>query len=373
MDLSYGPEYETFREEVRDFIAVNRHLAPKNAGRVARPSNEGVAWQKLLIEHGYTARTIPREYGGFGAEPDILKSRIIAEEFARAGVPGGLANQGISMLVPTLLELGTEEQKRRWIGEILAAPGDRLAALAFTEVTGGANYNDPDPQAGVQTFARREGDEWVITGKKHYTTNGSGWDGKGAHLLTVVCRTDPTLPPQESLAVIIVPGATPGVDVVGYLDTSGHRAVVSPIIHFNNVRVPVGNIIGKPGDGIRICSGAFTWTAALIGAACVGVMRAAFDCAYQFALSDRRSGTVPVIQHQNVGYMLADLKMSGLAEASEKTLKGRASGSAGAVKKLIGKPIDSGLAFRKLVAHLRARNDVQNIDMMNLTDRKSVV
>ena len=50
MDLSYGPEYETFREEVRDFIAVNRHLAPKNAGRAARPSNEGVAWQKLLIE-----------------------------------------------------------------------------------------------------------------------------------------------------------------------------------------------------------------------------------------------------------------------------------------------------------------------------------
>src|SRR3546814_2708842 len=66
MDLSYGPEYEMFREEVRGFIAANRHLAPTNAGRAARPSKEGVAWQKLLIQHGYTARTIPREYGEIG-------------------------------------------------------------------------------------------------------------------------------------------------------------------------------------------------------------------------------------------------------------------------------------------------------------------
>src|SRR3546814_14900258 len=76
-------------------------------------SSKAVEWQKLLIEHGYAARTIPQEYGGYGAEPDILQSRIIAEEFARARVAGGLANPGISMFVPTLLELGPEEQKRR--------------------------------------------------------------------------------------------------------------------------------------------------------------------------------------------------------------------------------------------------------------------
>src|SRR3546814_13118100 len=67
MDLSYGPEYEMFREEVRGFIAANRHLAPTNAGRAARPSKEGVAWPKLLIPHGCTARPIPREYAGSGA------------------------------------------------------------------------------------------------------------------------------------------------------------------------------------------------------------------------------------------------------------------------------------------------------------------
>lgn len=189
-----------------------------------------------------------------------------------------------------------------------ADPAERLACFAFTEVGGGANFDCPDPAAGVQTFARREGDEWVINGAKHHITNGSGWDGKGAHLLTVVCRTDMSKPPSESLAVIIVPGNTPGVETVGHLDMMGHRAVISPRVHFNEVRVPVENIIGRPGDGQAICNTSFSWTAAVIGAACTGVMRAAFDIAYDFARTDKRSGTVPVIEHQNAGYMLADIK-----------------------------------------------------------------
>ena len=128
MDLDYGPQYDAFREEVRQFLQTHGHRAPDGQGRAARPSPEAVEWQKLLILHGYTARTIPKEYGGYGAEPDILKSRIIAEEFSRAGIPAGLANQGISMLVPTLLELGTEAQKRQWIeptlnGEIVWCQG----------------------------------------------------------------------------------------------------------------------------------------------------------------------------------------------------------------------------------------------------------
>ena len=113
MDLTYSPEHQAFRREVLDFLNAHRHAAPKGGGAAQRPSAEAVAWQKLLIAHGYAARTIPKEYGGYGAAPDILKSRIIGEEFARASVPPGLQSQGISMLVPTLLEIGTEEQKRQ--------------------------------------------------------------------------------------------------------------------------------------------------------------------------------------------------------------------------------------------------------------------
>lgn len=110
MDLELKPEYRKFRNEVRELLENNKDRAPTPSDRGMKHEKR-LAWQTWLIENGLAARTIPTEYGGFGAEPDILKSRIIAEEFARSGVPRPMANQGISMLVPTLLEMGTEAQK----------------------------------------------------------------------------------------------------------------------------------------------------------------------------------------------------------------------------------------------------------------------
>ena len=80
----------------------------------------------------------------------------------------------------------------------------------------------------MQTNARRDGDEWVITGQKHYTTNGTGWDKTGCELYTVVCRTDPAAGADDALAVIAVPGAAPGITVAGVYDKIGHRGVVTP-------------------------------------------------------------------------------------------------------------------------------------------------
>lgn len=284
---------------------VNETIAP-----FPKPEDRFFAIQPFyaqMADAGFVHALFPKEYGGTAMS--VLDFAVAAEELAAVdiNVPTAILATGLGM--EPIKGFGTDEQKRKFIGEILEDPANRLAAFAFTEVAGGANYDCPDPTAGVQTFARLEGDEWVINGAKHYTTNGSGWDGKGSHLMTVVCRTDPTKPPAESLAVIVVPGHTPGVEVVGYLDTAGHRATVSPRIHFNSVRVPAGNILGKPGDGMAICRHAFSWTAGAIGAACTGVMRHAFDIAFQFAKTDKRSGNVPVIEHQNVGYMLADIKM----------------------------------------------------------------
>jgi alkylation response protein AidB-like acyl-CoA dehydrogenase len=310
IDFTPSPEQQALQAAARAFgrdvlSQVRAVIAP-----LAKPEDRFFATQPFyaqMAQAGFVHALFPKVYGGGGMS--TLDFALAAEELTAVdiNVPTTLLATGLGM--EPILGFGTEEQKRRWIGEILAAPGERLAAFAFTEVTGGANFDCPDPAAGVQTLARREGDEWVISGQKHYTTNGSGWDGRGAHLMTVVCRTDLTRPPSESLSVIVVPGATPGVEVKGYLDTAGHRAVCSPRIHFNEVRVPVGNLLGRPGDGEAICWHAFSWTAALIGAACTGVMRAAFDIAFAFAKNDKRSGAVPVIEHQNAGYMLVDLKM----------------------------------------------------------------
>ena len=156
MDLSYGPEYEAFREEVQRFIEHHRDQAPTGGDGLRSPRLLG--WQQLLIEHGYTARTIPREYGGFGAEPDILKSRIIAEEFARAKVSQGLGGQGISMLVPTLLEVGTEEQKKTFIPPTLR--GEMVWCQGYSEPGAGSDL------ASLRTSAVLDGDEWVVNGQK---------------------------------------------------------------------------------------------------------------------------------------------------------------------------------------------------------------
>ena len=96
MDLAYGPEYEEFRATLRAFLEANRERAPRGGIGVAGGSEDPglLAWQKLLIEHGYAARTIPKQYGGHGAEPDILKRVIMDEEFARAGVSRGIGGQG---------------------------------------------------------------------------------------------------------------------------------------------------------------------------------------------------------------------------------------------------------------------------------------
>lgn len=310
IDFTLSPEQKALQAGARAF---GKEVLSKVHGVITpilKPEDRFFATQPFyaqMAKAGFVHALFPKEYGGGGMP--ALDFALAAEELTAVdiNVPTTLLGTGLGM--EPILGFGTDDQKRRWIGEILERPEERIAAFAFTEVTGGSNFDCPDPTAGVQTFARREGDEWVISGKKHYTTNGSGFDGKGSHLMTVVCRTDPSKPPAESLAVIVVPGASKGVEIVSYLDTAGHRAVVSPRIHFNEVRVPAGNILGKPGDGAAICQHAFSWTAALIGAACTGVMRAAFDIAFEFAKTDKRSGSVPVIEHQNAGYMLADLKM----------------------------------------------------------------
>ncbi|MFT4854155.1 MAG: alkylation response protein AidB-like acyl-CoA dehydrogenase, partial [Bacteroidia bacterium] len=153
MDLSYGTQYIAFREEVRQFIAVHQSKAP-SASAMRGP--EGLAWQKLLIEHGYHSRTIPKDYGGYGAVPDILQSRIIGEEFSAAKLNTGLGGQGISMLTPVLLEMGTQAQKLQFIKPTIM--GEMIWCQGYSEPGAGSDL------ASLTTKAELDGDEWVING-----------------------------------------------------------------------------------------------------------------------------------------------------------------------------------------------------------------
>ncbi len=295
-------------------VFATRFLAPiaEKVDRIPDPWEAFLATREVYREMahaGYTKCFIPAEYGGLGFS--MVDMALSAEELARVEVNVASTLLGTGLGLQPIIQYGTPEQKKRFLRDFVNdAEGDLLASFAFTDVAGGANYDSNQPPAGIQTVARREGDHWIISGQKHYTTNGTGWNKKGAHLYTVVCRTDRAKGADESLAVIAVPGDSPGIEVVAVYDKLGHRACVTPAVNFEKVRVPVENLIGRPGvEGKKIVSGAFSWTAALIGAACVGVMRAAFEHALEFARREKRLGAVPVIQYQNVGFKLADIKM----------------------------------------------------------------
>ena len=231
MDLSYGPEYEDYRQQIREFIDSHRHLVPINSPLKSEPTRR---WQRLLIRHGYTARTIPQEYGGHGGQPDILKGRIIAEEFAQAQIPGGLGGQGISMLVPTLLELGTEEQKREFIPPTLA--GDMVWCQGYSEPNAGSDL------ASLSTSAELEGDEWVVNGSKIWTST--------AHIadwIFCLVRTEPEAPKHHGISFLLFRMDTPGIEVRPLVDMTMEPNFNE--VFFTDVRVPKNQIVGKRGEG----------------------------------------------------------------------------------------------------------------------------
>lgn len=236
MDLSFGAEYETFRAEVRDFLRDHGDDAPRQA-KMRAP--ETLAWQKLLIEHGYAARTIPKEYGGYGAEPDIIKARIIGEEFAAARVPGGLGGQGISMLVPTLLELGTEAQKQEFIRPTIA--GEMVWCQGYSEPGAGSDL------ASLKTAAVLDGDEWVINGQKIWTST--------AHLadwIFCLVRTEPKAPKHKGISFLLFKMDTPGIEIRPLVDMTGVANFNETF--FTDVRVPKDQIVGERGEGWMVAN-----------------------------------------------------------------------------------------------------------------------
>src|ERR1700688_2075240 len=140
MDLSLSEEYQALQAEIRAFVATHGHKSPKLGGGRKRPDQKTLDWQKTLLEHGYVGRTITVEYGGAGKDPDIMEGAVIAGEFSAANIYAGLTNQGVSMLVPTLLELGTEEQKRAYVAPTIR--GDIIWCQGYSEPGNGSDLAD---------------------------------------------------------------------------------------------------------------------------------------------------------------------------------------------------------------------------------------
>ncbi len=250
MDLTYSQEHQAFRQEVRQFLADHAGHYPKPFG-VNRPTEEARAWQAKLIAHGYAARTIPAEYGGYGAEPDLMKSHIIAEEFARAKAPWGFVNQGISMFVPTLLELGTEEQKRQWIAPTLR--GEIVWCQGYSEPGAGSDL------ASLKTSAVEDGDDFIINGQKIWTTT-----AHAADMMFCLVRTEPDAPNKYlGISYLIFSMRTPGIEVRPLKTMTG--AAEFNEVFFTDVRVPKSQIVGERGQGWSVSSATLKHERGMLG------------------------------------------------------------------------------------------------------------
>lgn len=236
MDLTFGPEYDTFRSEVVTFLTNNADKAPQGNDLRGQAAKD---WQKLLIENGYTCRTIPKEFGGYGAEPDIIKSRIIAEEFSKVRVNPGLGGQGISMLVPTLLEMGTQEQKEQFIRPTIM--GEMVWCQGYSEPGAGSDL------AALSTAAVLDGDEWVINGQKIWTST--------AHIadwIFCLVRSEPDAPKHKGISFLLFDMKTPGIEVRPLVDMTGHANFNETF--FTDVRVPKHQIVGERGQGWQVAN-----------------------------------------------------------------------------------------------------------------------
>jgi alkylation response protein AidB-like acyl-CoA dehydrogenase len=239
MDLSNSKHHLALREEVRNFIAEHGIKSPKTGGGRKRPDQQALDWQALLLEKGYFARNIPSTYGGYGAPQDILENAIISEEFSKAGLSPGIMNQGISMLVPTLLEVGTKAQCKNWIEKTIR--GDIIWCQGYSEPGSGSDL------AAAKTTAIVDGDDFVINGQKIWTSS-----AHFADMMFLLCRTEPEAGKHAGLSYLLLSMKTPGIEVRP-LKTMTGRAEFNETF-FTNVRVPTDQIVIGRGKGWSVAN-----------------------------------------------------------------------------------------------------------------------
>lgn len=288
MDFALDSEHQLFRERFRAF--ANDVVAPR-AAEIDRTGE--FPWDVInaAAELGLLGVPIPEEYGGVGA--DGLAFTLLIEELAGACGSTALtiaAHTGL-VCVP-LLMFGNEEQKRRFLTPL--AEGKMLGAFGLTEPQAGSDAG------ATRTTAVRDGNEFVINGQKVFTTNGSI-----AGVIIVTAVTDPEAG-RRGISNIIVPADAPGVSFGQDQEKMGLHGSVTSQVYFQDCRVPVDNLLGRPGEGFRQFLQVLDGGRIGIGAMSVGIAQAALRAARDYALEREQFGR-RIADFQAISFMLADM------------------------------------------------------------------
>ncbi|GFG20446.1 nitroalkane oxidase [Aspergillus udagawae] len=336
VDFNLSNSEQQTRAAARSFAAA--HLAGAQAiySDLATPEERFQSLRPIYaaaVKANLIKAQVPAQIGG--SSTNLVEAAILVEEFYAVEASASLTIFGTGLgLTPVALAYRPPIQK--FLDPFLASEGAPLASLVFSEPAGVANWLEPGAP-GLQTTARREGDEWVLNGEKIWATNSAGWDFRGADLSCVVCRcVDEDVVaqascPQDLIMILLVTrenihrNGPDSFQVIKHVETAGHTATSGPHIKvgcgflssrlrmtlkrkYTNLRIPVENVLCAPGAGAPIVLHSFEISAMLVGAMGVGVQRAVFDAALAFS-HDSRGGTIPIAQRQSVADLLINIKM----------------------------------------------------------------
>jgi alkylation response protein AidB-like acyl-CoA dehydrogenase len=243
LDLQLSPEDEAFRTELRDWLAQHLVGEFKAAGGVGGPADDTMwdlrlAWEKELAAGRWLNVSWPEEYGGRGGTP--TQEVIFHVEHAAAGAPYWVGVQGRDLFGPTLLEYGTEAQKRRFLPPI--ARCEELWGQGFSEPDAGSDL------ASLKTRAVLDGSEWVVHGQKIWTTFGAHADW-----LYVLCRTNPDAPRHKGISMLLVPVDQPGVDIRPIRNIAGGLEFCE--VFLDGARTSADLVVGQVDAGWTVVMG----------------------------------------------------------------------------------------------------------------------
>jgi alkylation response protein AidB-like acyl-CoA dehydrogenase len=237
MDLNLTPAQQQFRDELRAWLQVN--VPPPWSGSTAEeeqgPYFEYLRnWQRKASEGGWAAISWPKEYGGRDAK--LIEMAILQEEWARAEAPPLINALGLYLIGPTIIAVGTEEQKARFLPKIVSA--EEIWCQGFSEPNAGSDV------AGLTTRAALDGDHFVINGQKIWTSL-----AHVADWCLLLTRTDPDAPKHKGITALLVNMRSPGVIVRPLKQMTGDASFNE--VFFDNVRAPVSNALGEVNKGWR--------------------------------------------------------------------------------------------------------------------------
>jgi len=281
----------------RDVIALASDFARREIRPRARAVDDADHASPLYLwacaaKLGLASFMLPASYGG-GGVTDLVTQALVQQELCYGDIGIGNLLTSNGFFAGPVRELGTEEQRERWLTP-LTGDDPPLTALAVTEPAVGSDA------AALRTRAVRNGDDYVLTGQKAWISN-----APYARWTVVFATVDPKLK-GRGITAFVVDRDSPGLTVGPPMAKMGQRAIVSAEVFLDGVRVPAENRLGAEGAGFRGLMRTFDASRILIAAACTGLARAALDASIEYAKQREQFG-VPIIEHQAVAFRLADM------------------------------------------------------------------